>query len=971
MEYVIQMLYYMIALMDAFILLRAYNRGSALSKKLSLAMLMNFFMIVFYSLNLSGLNNLVLKSFGCSLAFISANLMLLFYFDFILSYIGWQERIPKTFLIVVAGYILLDAIFLLINPFNQIALSYVFRPFGDSYLLAYVPKLPFHFHTIFDTIMIFSMILLLVMKCFEVPSVYYKRYFGPIFGMLMVVAIHLVYLNGIMPFDMDPTPVLYVFVGFLLYFYTFDYLPGVTLGITRQMIMQHLRDPIILFDYEDQMADHSSDMETMMPDVSFTNGTLTLQSFLEAANFSGMGSLMRDQEFDWVHEQDGKNRIYQCSYCVMKDEHDKLIGKLFMFHDVTDVRNAYFELENSMMFDMITGFYNKQSLYTQFPQWNNPEYWPVSIAVLNVDGMGALNEAYGTDFGDAVMRESARYIRRRVGNDVFCAKSDNGDIVVILEKTNNADAGDMMEAVRSEILDFYDNMPVSIEFGVATKDSRAVPVEKVMQNARLSMQNKKMLKDKSASSSLVDSLKQTLCESDYQTEEHVERTRLMSARLGRKMGLEDAEIGKLELIAVLHDIGKVAIPQNIIKKQGKLTEEERKIIEQHTVKGYRIAKSSPELSAIAEGILCHHEKWDGTGYPNGYKGEEIPLIARIISAVDSHDVMVNDRPYHKAMPERDAILELRRCSGTQFDPYVVEVFTDLLEKEELPKQEGEGATMDNPPADYVPRVTITMEQEPLLAKLPTPVVEQEKTVESQTEKSAVQEVKAENQKASSSEQNSIRKAATILEKATSTIGEKIENNPFKKSIKSDGSAEGMRALIRAKLMNNKDESEEQRPEPENVNAEVETVATASVEPEAATDKWTEEELSKIADITRMLDAVSAGENTDDIISEELKSVEKSLVLEEPKRMETASAEPVIETAAVETVAEVPVEDTPPVPTLFRMRDDIVAGVRTSNEPPKPAPVASSQAEIGQQSETGEDGASASGGIKVSSLRIAQ
>ena len=156
--------------------------------------------------------------------------------------------------------------------------------------------------------------------------------------------------------------------------------------------------------------------------------------------------------------------------------------------------------------------------------------------------------------------------------------------------------------------------------------------------------NKKMLKEKSASSSIVNSLKQTLCESDYQTEEHVERTRKMAARLGKEMGLPDAEIGMLELLAALHDIGKVAIPQDIIKKKGKLTPEERAIIEQHTVKGYRIAKSSPELGDIADGILCHHENWDGTGYTNGLKGEEITLIARVISAVDSHDVMVNDRP---------------------------------------------------------------------------------------------------------------------------------------------------------------------------------------------------------------------------------------------------------------------------------------------------------------------------------------
>ena len=120
-------------------------------------------------------------------------------------------------------------------------------------------------------------------------------------------------------------------------------------------------------------------------------------------------------------------------------------------------------------------------------------------------------------------------------------------------------------------------------------------------------------------------------------------------------------------------------------KKGKLNDEEFKIMQQHTIKGYRIAKSSPELGDIADCILSHHEKWDGTGYPNRLKGEEIPLLARIISAVDSHDVMVHNRPYHQAMPEEDAIAELRRCAGTQFDPNIVEIFTGLLEKEELPR----------------------------------------------------------------------------------------------------------------------------------------------------------------------------------------------------------------------------------------------------------------------------------------------
>lgn len=971
MEFVVQMIYYMIALIDAFVLLRAYNRNSRLSRKLSRAMLMNFFMICFYSLNLS-VSNIAIKSVGCSMAFIFTDLMLMFYFDFMLAYIGWQEKIPRTVVIFGAGYILLDSIFLLLNPNNELALSYVAKPFGDAFLLTYIPKVPFHFHTLFNSFIILSMILLLVLKCFEVPFVYFKRYVGPIFGMIMVVAIHLVYLSGILPFDVDPTPVLYVLVSLVLYFFTFDYLPSVTLGITRQMILQYLKDPIILFDYEGQLADHSSLMETLMPEISFASGNLTLDAFIKDANFPVMVNLDLNQEFDWVHEEEGRKRIYMCSYCVMKDEHEKLIGRLFVFHDVTDIRNTYFELENSMMLDTITGFYNKQSLYTQFPQWNNPEYWPVSVAVLNVDGMGALNEAYGTDFGDGVMRESARYIRRRVGNDVFCAKSDNGDIVVILERTSNADAGDMMEAVRSEVLEFYDNMPVSIEFGVATKEDRSISMEKTMQNARSSMQNKKMLKDKSASSSLVDSLKQTLCESDYQTEAHVERTRQMAARLGRRMGLEDAEIGKLELIAVLHDIGKVAIPQDIIKKQGKLTPEERKTIEQHTVKGYRIAMSSPELSLIADGILCHHEKWDGTGYPNGYAGEDIPLIARIISAVDSHDVMVNDRPYHKAMPERDAIIELRRCAGTQFDPNVVDIFTKLLEEEELPKEEGEGATMDNPPPGYVPRALPGQRPVDIL---PEETIIQDAIIKAQqergelpfaTEKSAEASPPAMEKIVSTAQK--VEDSARNMEDAAKRMAAEVmsrESDYLKRGMKADGTPEGMRALIVAKLLGVQEDTEEEQ----------------STEEEKELAKNVEASQSDVSTIPREIDLPKLDENA---VLKEMQvalpseaTVHKESELERSEIQRQEFVPQIVETE--KEVKEKPLLSTDDIsrmldeidsaavpPTLFRMRDDIVSRPVKPPGPPMPSGVTSTV-----ENSTTLDGEAQDGGIKVSSLRIAQ
>jgi len=127
----------------------------------------------------------------------------------------------------------------------------------------------------------------------------------------------------------------------------------------------------------------------------------------------------------------------------------------------------------------------------------------------------------------------------------------------------------------------------------------------------------------------------------------------------------------LKLLASLHDIGKIAIPNSILDKPGRLTAEEWDLIKKHPEIGYRIALSSPEMAPIAEAILHHHEHWNGGGYPLGLKSENIPILARILAIADTYDVMVNGRSYQPAVSPQEVWEELKRCAGTQFDPQLV------------------------------------------------------------------------------------------------------------------------------------------------------------------------------------------------------------------------------------------------------------------------------------------------------------
>lgn len=169
-----------------------------------------------------------------------------------------------------------------------------------------------------------------------------------------------------------------------------------------------------------------------------------------------------------------------------------------------------------------------------------------------------------------------------------------------------------------------------------------------------------------------------MIEKSHETEAHARRLAAMAREIGERMGLSQLELDQLELLSMLHDIGKVAVPDRILNKPGKLTAEEWVEMKKHPEIGYRIAASSPELSPIAEFILCHHERWDGKGYPQGLSGEEIPLLSRILSVVDSYDAMTENRAYRKAMEKEKVLIEIKESSGTQFDPKIAAIFIDII-----------------------------------------------------------------------------------------------------------------------------------------------------------------------------------------------------------------------------------------------------------------------------------------------------
>jgi diguanylate cyclase (GGDEF)-like protein len=306
---------------------------------------------------------------------------------------------------------------------------------------------------------------------------------------------------------------------------------------------------------------------------------------------------------------------------------------------------------------------------------------------MDLDGLKLVNDSLGHEYGDRHLKSCAEVIQGSFRASDIVARV-GGDEFVALLPTTSREAGDriidrIQEAVGEYNQTWQPTVPLGLSIGLACAQDREQALSQVYKQADDLMYRDKLNRNTNTQSQIMTALMAALEERDFVTSGHVHRLEDLCRELGRKSGLSSTQLSDLNLLAQMHDLGKVGIPDHILFKPGPLTEEEWKIMRQHPEKGYRIALATKDLAGIADLILKHHERWDGTGYPLGLAGEDIPIECRILAVVDSFDAMTNDRPYRKAMPVDQALEELAQGAGTHFDPALVHAFMDMMRTGEI------------------------------------------------------------------------------------------------------------------------------------------------------------------------------------------------------------------------------------------------------------------------------------------------
>ena len=292
----------------------------------------------------------------------------------------------------------------------------------------------------------------------------------------------------------------------------------------------------------------------------------------------------------------------------------------------------------------------------------------------NINGLNLISTGFGENAESAAVMHVADILRTHLRASDFAAYAD-GNIVVLMSDTQEADAKLVFSRI-SDLLqkDTTFNFHLSFEYGIAEKISRDSDIQLTIAQAQAAMLKKKLVTNRYAEESIVGSLQKALRESSFETEQHSLRVQELCVKIADELNLPKEQYTDLKLLALFHDIGKLSVPHELLSKPEPLTEDESQIMMMHTINGSKVAQASKELAPIARCILCHDEHWDGSGYPEKLKGEEIPLEARIMAIADVYDALTSRRSYKNAWKEEDAYQEILRGRGTQFDPEIVDAF---------------------------------------------------------------------------------------------------------------------------------------------------------------------------------------------------------------------------------------------------------------------------------------------------------
>ncbi len=386
-----------------------------------------------------------------------------------------------------------------------------------------------------------------------------------------------------------------------------------------------------------------------------------------------------DVEFKIINVKTGEEHFAHSIAKLIIDETGNASKVVGTIQDITENKKKELEILYLSYHDPLTGLYNRRFYEEELKRLDIERNLPMTTIMADVNGLKLINDSFGHVMGDELLKKAAEVITKGCRADDIIARLGGDEFIILLPKTDSYEAERIVKRIKTMNLnEKVGSIEISISFGYETKNSMEEMNQEIFKKAEDYMFKEKLIGSQSMRGKTIKTIVTTLHEKNKREEQHSHRVSELCKSMGEALSLTEGKIEELKTVGLIHDIGKIAIDENILNKQGKLTEDEWKEIKRHPEIGYRILSTVKEMFDLANYALYHHERWNGMGYPKGLKGDEIPFVSRIITIADAYDAMTSERSYRSALPEKVVIEEMQKNAGIQFDPELVSVFIEKV-----------------------------------------------------------------------------------------------------------------------------------------------------------------------------------------------------------------------------------------------------------------------------------------------------
>ncbi len=361
------------------------------------------------------------------------------------------------------------------------------------------------------------------------------------------------------------------------------------------------------------------------------------------------------------------------SYPQFKD--GKVVGAVITFIDNTEKKKHEENIIYLSYHDYLTGLYNRKYFEEAMIRMDTKDNLPISIIFGDVNGLKLTNDIFGHSAGDHLLKTASQVLKNVCRKDDIVARVGGDEFAILLPKTNERETFILLGKIKTELSKQKINaIKGSISLGFMTKVHVEDDLEKIMEIAEDWMYKDKISNRKNISSEMIKDIIDTLHKRSDAEKRHSINVSKIAKQIAEKLNLPETEVRKIKDAAFYHDIGKIVLDENVLKKNSPFNDKEKKEFEQHPVIGYRILNLFDDTLDLAEGVLYHHENWNGTGYPKGISGNEISLIARIIRIAEAYESMITE----KKMNVNDVLVEIKKQSGIKYDPELTKILLEIV-----------------------------------------------------------------------------------------------------------------------------------------------------------------------------------------------------------------------------------------------------------------------------------------------------